>query len=146
MLRRDPRDDRRGGLAISYSRVPQKVDANQGEIVKALRKAGCSVVSLAAIGDGTPDLLVGRAGHTFLLEVKNPEYRCKGDPGKDLTDLECAFLAAWRGPPVHIVTTAEEALCVVCPCEADVAAGIAAAPDQARGQLEEDGALRAEGV
>ena len=98
---------------MGYSRVPQKTDANQGEVVKALRKAGCSVVSLAPIGDGCPDLLVGRAGHTFLLEVKNPEYRCKSDPGKDLSDDEVAFLAAWRGGVVSVVYGVVEALASV---------------------------------
>ena len=98
---------------MSYSRVPQKVDANQGAIVAALRKAGCSVTSLAAIGDGCPDLMAGRAGHTFLIEVKNPEYRCKGDPGKDLSSDEIAWLAAWRGGVVSVVYTVDEALAAV---------------------------------
>lgn len=95
---------------MGYSRVPQKTDANQGEIVKALRKAGCSVVSLAAIGDGCPDLLCGLKGHTYLLEVKNPEYRVKSDPGKDLSDDEVKFLASWKGGVVSVVYTADEAL------------------------------------
>ena len=98
---------------MSYSRVPQKVDANQGEIVKALRKAGCSVRSTASIGDGFPDAIVGVNGHTFLLEIKNPEYRTKGDPGRDLSDAEIAFLASWRGGVVSVVYTEAEALAAV---------------------------------
>lgn len=50
-----------------------KVDRNQAEIVAALRKAGCSVQSLAKLGQGVPDLLVGRAGRNWLFEVKNPD-------------------------------------------------------------------------
>jgi hypothetical protein len=36
-----------------------KIDANQPQIVEALRKAGATVHSLAAVGNGIPDLLVG---------------------------------------------------------------------------------------
>ncbi|HJP47915.1 hypothetical protein [Acinetobacter venetianus] len=39
-----------------------KIDANQTEIVKALRKFGASVQSLASTGKGCPDLLVGFRG------------------------------------------------------------------------------------
>ena len=48
-----------------------KVDANQTEIVKALRQVGASVQSLAATGKGCPDLLVGIRGLNFLIEVKD---------------------------------------------------------------------------
>ena len=37
--------------------------------MKALIKAGCTVQVLDN-GDGVPDLLVGRAGRCYLLEVK----------------------------------------------------------------------------
>ncbi len=49
-----------------------KVDANQKDIVAALRLAGCSVTSLATVGKGCPDLLVGYEGQNYLLEVKGP--------------------------------------------------------------------------
>lgn len=39
-----------------------KVDDNQGEIVAALQRAGCSVQSLAGVGRGFPDLAVGFQG------------------------------------------------------------------------------------
>ncbi len=47
-----------------------KVDANQKAIVQALRKVGASVTSLAEVGGGTPDLLVGFRRRTFVLECK----------------------------------------------------------------------------
>ena len=47
-----------------------KIDANQTEIVKALRQVGASVQSLASTGKGCPDLLVGFRGVNWLLEVK----------------------------------------------------------------------------
>ena len=48
-----------------------KVDANQASVMASLRKAGCSVQSLAAIGKGCPDLLVSFGGHNVLVEVKD---------------------------------------------------------------------------
>ena len=35
-----------------------RVDDNQGQIVDALRRVGCSVWSLAGVGKGFPDLAV----------------------------------------------------------------------------------------
>lgn len=48
-----------------------KVDANQTEIVDCFKKMGCSVLSLAAVGRGVPDLLVAINGITWLVEVKS---------------------------------------------------------------------------
>lgn len=80
----------------------------------ALRKAGCSVQSLASIGKGCPDLMVGRLGHTTLLEVKDVAGgRAKGDPARDLTELEAVWLASWRGGRVHVVYSPAEALAAV---------------------------------
>jgi hypothetical protein len=47
------------------------VDANQPAIVEALRRVGCRVQHLHMIGQGCPDLLVGRAGELWLMEVKD---------------------------------------------------------------------------
>ena len=43
-----------------------KIDSNHAEIVAALRGIGAYVMSLASVGGGCPDLLVGFRGHTFL--------------------------------------------------------------------------------
>jgi len=48
-----------------------KIDANQTSIVLALRAAGCAVQSLATIGNGCPDILVGRCGVNYLIEIKD---------------------------------------------------------------------------
>lgn len=82
----------------------RRVDANQAEIVAALRKAGCTVQSLAALGHGVPDLLVGHAGHNYLMEVKH-------GAGK-LTEDELRWHVGWYGA-VYVVYTTEEALRVV---------------------------------
>ena len=78
-----------------------KVDLNQGEIVKALEAIGCTVQSLASIGGGCPDLLVGFQGRNFVLEVKG--ILCF--PNENQTE----WIAWWRGQ-VSVVHTVDEAL------------------------------------
>jgi hypothetical protein len=87
-----------------------KIDGTQTAIVDALRAAGCKVLSLAAVHNGCPDLLVyfsaTYSGEFFdgftLLEVKNPAGR-----GVGLTPDQVKFHAEW---PVTVVTSPEEAL------------------------------------
>ena len=78
-----------------------RVDMNQAEIVAALRDIGASVVSLANIGGGCGDLLVGLRGENFLLEVKTPQ-------GKMTRDEMC-FMTEWRGHYM-VVRTVEQAI------------------------------------
>lgn len=82
-----------------------KIDDNQTEIVDALRKAGCSVLSLAGVGDGVHDLLVGRAGMNYLLEVKDgdnkPPSECR------LTQPQVKFHDRWRGQGTVVNNPAE---------------------------------------
>lgn len=81
-----------------------KIDANQPEIVAALRAVGCSVQTLATMGAGVPDLLIGLAGVNLLVEVKS----AKGKLTKD----QIPWHEAWRGQ-VAIVRSVEEALVLV---------------------------------
>jgi hypothetical protein len=83
-----------------------KVDANQAEIVAALRKAGAHVQSLATIGKGCPDLMVSHAGVWHLFEVKDPD---KPQSKRALT----ADQEEWHrkaNARVWVITTAEEAI------------------------------------
>jgi hypothetical protein len=84
-----------------------RVDSNQKEIVAALRQIGAFVQSLADIGKGCPDLLVGCAGRTFLLEVKDGS---KPKSARALTPDEELWIERWRGAPVFIVESAEQAI------------------------------------
>lgn len=76
-------------------------DANQSEIVAALREAGRSVQVLSAVGNGCPDLLVGWGGRLLLMEVKTAD-------GK-LTRAQERWMRSWKGP-VAIVRSVTEAL------------------------------------
>jgi hypothetical protein len=84
-----------------------RIDANQGAIVAALRAAGASVAITSGAGGGLPDLLVGWRGETLLMELKNPDVP-KRD--KQLTPAEAYFVEHWRGRPVVIVESVEDAL------------------------------------
>jgi hypothetical protein len=66
-----------------------RVDAVQKEVVKKLQAAGYSVLSLTDVGRGCPDLLVGRNGRNYLLEVKSPN-------GKQNAE-QVEFQKNWRG-------------------------------------------------
>ena len=84
-----------------------KVDDNQREIMAALRQVGATVRSLAAVGEGFPDLAAGFRGRTFLLEVKRP--KAKGQPEGTLTEAQELFFDEWKGQAA-VVRTVEEAL------------------------------------
>jgi Holliday junction resolvase len=84
-----------------------KVDENQAEIVAALRQVGCFVEPLHAVGGGVPDLLVGRNGETFLIEVKDGN---KPPSARKKTDAQVIWHDAWRGKPVAVVCNIREAL------------------------------------
>ena len=66
-----------------------RVDKNHSEVVEAFRKLGASVLSLAPLGRGIPDLLVAIGGVTWLIEIKSKK-------GKE-NDLQLEWAENWRG-------------------------------------------------
>jgi hypothetical protein len=87
-------------------RRANKIDANQNNIVAALRKAGATV-RIISQGDGIPDLLVGYRGRTALLEVKDGD---KPPSARKLTPAEQKFFNEWAGGICMIVESVEDAL------------------------------------
>jgi hypothetical protein len=82
-----------------------KTDANQSEIVQALRKAGADVWII-----GSPaDALCGFSGRFTTIEIKDGR---KSPSRQALTADEQAFLKRCRqaGYPHYVVRTPEEAL------------------------------------
>ena len=76
-----------------------RVDANQEQIVSALRGAGAYVWII-----GLPvDLLVGYKGYTFLVEIKT-------DSKKRLTKLQADFFENWTGSILARIDCPESAL------------------------------------
>lgn len=93
-----------------------RVDGNHREIVKALRAAGASVLSAAGLGAGAPDLVVGYAGVTFLLEVKRPEaltHALRSLREKVTAERQSEWREKWRGRVPAVVHSIEEALSVI---------------------------------
>ena len=75
------------------------MDANQQQVVSALRAAGAYVYII-----GLPvDLLVGYQEKMYLVEVKD-------GPKKTLTRLQQDFFGNWCGGGLHRINDAEEAL------------------------------------
>lgn len=88
-------------------RKAARVDANHTQVVMALQTAGATVQSLAAVGQGVPDLLVGFQGKTILMEIKDGE---KPPSARRLTEQQLKWHGAWRGGPVAIVDGVDAAL------------------------------------
>ena len=68
----------------------KRVDENQKQIVAALRQLGFSVTDLSAVGKGCPDLLAGKNGITYLLEIKK-------DNKAKFTSQQIAWQNGWNG-------------------------------------------------
>ena len=92
-------------------RRASKIDANQIDIVEALRSVGCRVQSLAAVGSGVPDLLVGCRGRLLLVECKDGS---KPPSARALTPDQVAWHEAWAGYPVWVISSVDEALALSC--------------------------------
>jgi len=94
-------------------RRANRIDANQNEIVNALRKVG-AYVRIVTMGDGVPDLLVGYRGFTILMEVKDGN---KTPSQRKLTEAEQKFFDEWTGGLIAIVQSVEDALAILRLCE-----------------------------
>ena len=87
------------------TRYALRVDANQTEIVEALRAAGATVEII-----GLPvDVLYGIAGKFGLMEIKTQTGKRNPKPSKT-TRVQDAFFAKYAGYPVSLVDSVECAL------------------------------------
>lgn len=82
----------------------KKIDETQPAIVKALRAVGASVQSIASVGRGCPDILVGYRRKNYLFELKTGR--------EPLTTDEVKWNARWAGE-CYIVNSPEGALKVI---------------------------------
>jgi len=93
-------------------------DTAHKPVVTALRAIGATVQALH--GKDVPDLLVGYRGQTFLLEVKTAGAETldkrNGRTYRRTTQLsegQREWAERWRGGPVAVVHTPEEAIAIV---------------------------------
>lgn len=84
----------------------KRVDRNQVEIVKLLRKLGVTVRVTSQVGQGFPDLVISYAGRTYLVELKDGE---KPPSLQRLTECEEKFHQSWQDK-VYIINSAESAI------------------------------------
>lgn len=89
-----------------------RVDGNHGEIVELLRFCGYPVRSLAAVGDGIPDLLIAVLHVNVLCEVKMP--------GEKKTEAQVKFWNTWPGAK-FVAESREQALRTCSRIEAKLA-------------------------
>jgi hypothetical protein len=91
-------------------------DANETEIIKALRECGAYVKVIN--DEGLFDLLVAYTGpsgfeHTLLFEVKDG---AKPPSARRLTDAEAKFHNEWPLSNLFIVNSAEDAVALLKTC------------------------------
>lgn len=82
-------------------------DDNQTEIVKVYRQLGWHVVITNQVGDGFPDLVVGKQSLTDLVEVKDGS---KPPSERKLTPDEQQFHDNWTGRPVRIIESVDDVI------------------------------------
>lgn len=80
-----------------------KIDANQTEIVEALRKVGAKVRSVAQIKNAF-DILVFYRGQTFIVEIKKPKAKLTEGEEQFKEMVESVGVKYW------IIRTVDEAL------------------------------------
>lgn len=88
------------------TRFRGRVDANQRDIQRAVESVGASWLSLADLGHGAPDALVGWHGENRLWEIKDGS---KPPSARALTADEQRWHDTWHGQ-VEIIETREDAL------------------------------------
>lgn len=84
-----------------------KIDSNQNKIVTTLRRIpGVSVAVTSSLGKGFPDLVIGRNGKNYLIELKDGD---KYKSQQKLTPEEYKWHEEWRGQ-VSVCANIDEVL------------------------------------
>lgn len=85
-------------------RYAARTDGNSSEIVSTLRALGAEWFDMSRVAQwipGFPDGMAVIMGQTYLVELKQPNGR--------LTEDQISFMTAWRGQPIAILKSAQEA-------------------------------------
>ena len=85
-----------------------RVDGNQPEIVKQLRKVGVTVLHVHQLKNCF-DILCGYNGVNYAFEIKDP---AQPKSARKLTEGEQRFFDTWKGQ-VHKVETIDDILKVI---------------------------------
>lgn len=88
--------------------MARRIDDNQNEIVKGLRRIGAEVQSIASVGRGCPDTLIAFRGAWYVAEIKDG---AKPPSQRKLTDKEIDWHKKFTPhAPVHIWRSLDDAL------------------------------------
>jgi len=91
-----------------HKRFGRKTDANQKDIVRALRKTGRIVFEI----EEPFDLLIDNHGEWIVMEIKNPETHARQKGGGKMTDKQLEILETLTAK-VLVAETVDEALNLV---------------------------------
>lgn len=86
--------------------MPRRTDANQTQIVDALRQMGATVFVTSSIGRGFPDIVMSYKGTNYLIEIKDG---AKPKSQQKLTKAEEEFHDKWQST-VQIMRSVDEAV------------------------------------
>ena len=89
-------------------RYGRKTDANQKEIVRALRRTGRQVFEI----EEPFDLLIDNCGEWLVMEVKNPDTHARQKGGSKMTEKQDEILETLSAK-VLVAETVDEALNLV---------------------------------
>ena len=89
-------------------RYGRKTDANQKDIVRALRKTGRIVFEI----EEPFDLLIDNYGEWLVMEIKNPETHARQKGGSKMTQKQLDILETLSAK-VLVAETVDEALNLV---------------------------------
>jgi Holliday junction resolvase len=86
-----------------------RIDTNQPEIVKALRKVGAEVTITSALGGGFPDIVVSHQGNWYMVEIKDGD---KVPSAQKLTPEEAEWHSKQKAP-VYVINNVDAALAML---------------------------------
>jgi hypothetical protein len=90
-----------------------RTDNNHSEIISALRAYGISASSMAAVGNGLPDVVAGFRGVNVLLEIKSGEFPSQ----RALTVAEKEWHETWGGQVAVVESPEDAVVAVVMACK-----------------------------
>jgi hypothetical protein len=83
-----------------------RTDANHGEIIDTLRKAGCTVLDLSRQGGECPDIAIGHGGLVALAEIKDGK---KPPSARRYTEAQLRWREHWTGGCM-LITSVDDAI------------------------------------
>jgi hypothetical protein len=97
------RDSDMAKSGFGRTRYTVGIDGNHAEIVKTYEAAYFQVIDYTGVGHGHPDIGIAFGRHIYRLrEIKLPD--------EELSDAQITFWNNWRGPPLQIIRSIDEAL------------------------------------